>query len=232
MSVSSSNSDGSIEDLEGIATLQDINEIAQRIAEKTRGQSNRSNNVLENARTVARHENYISGTLASVIRNLLAIIGELGQNVPNYEQLRDVLEQIDDNTVDPAILQQINQVLIQTPNNADIQQQLGEMRTAITQSLIQSGIERNPEQASQRAAQILPPTPEGVLTQFRGLDDQPGAPVGGRKRKHAKRGGYGWSGKKGVEVRSSIKTTRRTKGKKGKKSSSNNKTKRRSSKKK
>ena len=53
---------------------------------------------------------------------------------------------------------------------------------------------------------------------------------GGKRKYSKKHGGYGWSGKKGVEVRTSIRTTRRTKGKKGKNSSLiKKKTKRRSS---
>ena len=239
------------------ASVQQLTEMAEGIVQRLNqgripddgdqyeGIRQLSANVLQNAQIVKQHESYIFQKLGTITAGLLEL---LGRSAVGLEGLRQAIQQIDANAIPSNILNQINEALMQAPTRDDIVSRINELRRSMsTQGVSEDDIN----------AMLPPQVSLDDLSEFVGLQQNPrGGPgvdpmpgilpagardrllenarnsrsSGGRRPKTKKRGGYGWSGKKGVEVRSSIRTTRRSKGKKGKRSSSGKKkTKKRSS---
>lgn len=227
---------------QGAPSLQQLTNFARDISERTRDQRQMFGVVNANAEIVKQHEGII-------LENLTRIIAHLGglslASAESLNQLRQYLMGINENT--QIDLEEINQILTGAPTRQQIVAQLNAVRESISALHQRNGTSQ--ENANQMALEVIP---DANVPDFQ----QPGNPPQaanqgnpgnwyganeeddeeeqgggrGRKRKHTKkRGGYGWSGKKGVEVRSSIRTTRRSKGKKNKKSSPGKKTRKRSS---
>ena len=231
---------------QGAPSLQQLTNFARDISQRTRDQRQMFGVVNANAEIVKQHEGII-------LENLTRIIAHLGglslASAESLNQLRQYLMGINENT--QIDLEEINQILTGAPTRDQIVEQLSAARQAISNLHQRNGVSE--ENANQMAQQVIP---AAEVPDFQQLPANQGGPpanqggpganeedgeeeVGderyfggrGRGRKHPrKRGGYGWSGKKGVEVRTSIRNTRRSKGKKGKRSSpGKKKTKRRSS---
>jgi hypothetical protein len=215
-------------------SLPEITQMAQGIAQRLNydGEiSNLTNTVVGNAEVVKQHEQYIMQKLSAVTAGLLDIIN---RSAGGLQELREAITQIDRNAISPTILEQINTILMRAPKSSDIKDRITNLRNSMSANGISDedidallpipSVEELPlltgEQSEDggvspgQEQQSVPPTANA---------QQQRQPNSGGKRRTKKRGGYGWRGKKGVEVRTSIRTTRRTKGKKGNKSSSGNK---------
>lgn len=203
-----------------------------------------SDNVLGNARIVKQHEIYIFQKLRTITAGLLQL---LGQSSDGLEGLRQAIQQIDANAIPSNVLNQINEALMQAPTRPQIRERIDQLRVmmreqGVNQDIINQLLPQNsptpeevpyligeqrdqdePEVGQQQRVQAMPGSvPQMALDRQEQTARNQGT-RGGRPRKTKKRGGYGWSGKKGVEVRSSIRTTKRSKSKKGKRSSSGKK---------
>ena len=230
-----------------VPNLQQLTNFARTIRDRTQGQREMVGLVNTNAGIVKEHE----GIILEKLNQIVAHLGELSlASAESLNELRQNLMGINQNTeIDLAA---INQILTGAPTRQQIIDQLTAARQAISDLHRRNGVSE--DIANQTAQRVIPEAnvpdfqepgnqPQGGPAANQGNpgnwygadeeeeeDENTGASIGGRRPKTKKRGGYGWSGKKGVEVRSSIRTTRRSKGKKGKRSSSGKKkTKKRSS---
>ena len=193
------------------ASIQDLIETAQRLGNLGRDDGP-FNRVLITAQDVKRHQ----GIALNSLNNISILLNNLRGTFDNLNQLREVLQRglIEQD----QFAAQLDGILRGAPGPESINRAIKQLRTlAEQQGIPEETINDNFEMIPERAwrEQPLPPPP--------------GAVRGGRRPNTKKRGGYGWSGKKGVEVRSSIRTTRRSNVKKGKKTPSRKKTKKRSS---
>lgn len=195
------------------ASIQQLTQMAQRLGNLGRD-GGPFNQVFITAGEVKRQQM----ALARSLRGVFAIINRLGQSLQGLDELRQALEQGEVNQYES--IRNLDQLLRTAPNPEQINQLIGQLREIARQNGIL------PEDIQQQYP-MAPPFSQQALPENMPLEEL----EGGRRRKHKskKRGGYGWSGKKGVEVRSSIRTTRRSKAKKGKKTPSKKRTRKHSS---
>ena len=197
------------------ASIEELTQMAQRLGDLGRD-GGPFNQVLRTAEDVKRHQR----TIMQALSNIALLVNSSINTNQGLNQLREVLEQGQMNQDQFAA--QLDGILRNAPRPEEINGVIEDVRTlarqqgVIPEQDIQNIFQTIPDPAWRE--QPLPPPPP-----------PPGAVGGGSKRKYKKHGGYGWSGKKGVEVRSSIRTTRRSKAKKGKKTPSKKRTKKRSS---
>ena len=227
-------------------SLQQLTNFARNISQRTRNQREMVGVVNANAEIVKEHE----GIILENLNQIVAHLGELSlASAESLNELRQYLLGINENT--QIDLGAINQILTGAPTRQQIIEQLNAARQAISNLHRRNGVSE--ENANQTALRVIPQANVRNFQEPRNQQGPPAAnededededeeeapppprnyndpPRGGRRPKRTKkRGGYGWSGKKGVEVRSSIRTTRRSKAKKGKKTPSKKRTKKRSS---
>ena len=194
------------------ASIQQLTEMAERLGNLGRD-NGPFNRVLRTAEDVKNHEN----TIFQALRNISLLVNSSISTNQGLNALQQALEEGEMNQNQFAA--QLDGILRSTPTPEQINDVINDVRTLATQQGV------IPEQEIPN----MYPEIQQPLWRDEPLGPAPGAVRGGSKR-YKKRGGYGWSGKKGVEVRTSIRNTRRSKGKKGKRSSpGKKKTKKRSS---
>lgn len=214
------------------ASIQQLTQMAQRLGDLGR-QGGPFRQVFITAREVKQQQMALKTSLESVF----AIINRLRQPIQGLDELRQALEQGEVNQYES--IRRLDQLLRESPTPEEINQLIEQLREIAQQNGIRPedlgnqfppapGFSQNALPANMPRGG--PPANRGNRGNWYGADeDEEENQGGGRQPKSKKRGGYGWSGKKGVEVRSSIRTTRRSKAKKGKKTPSKKRTKKRSS---
>lgn len=193
------------------ASIQQLTAMAQRLGNLGRDDGP-FNRVFITAGEVKRQQTALVTSLGGVF----AIINRLGQSIQGLGELRQALEQGELNQYES--IRRLDLLLRAAPTPEQINELIGQLREIAQQQGI-------PEEDLNERYPMAPLFTQEVLP-----ENMPQEQLqGGRRPKTKKCGGYGWRGKRGVEVRSSIRTTRRFKAKKGKRSSSDKKKTKRSS---